>query len=654
MNRLLLVLISIGLTIGWAQAQRIPTLPGQTARPNSSTASTGQQSGGAIIDDSTRQIYGPTTTRYFLESDVLNNRKTLYTLDTLLEGIHQFNFVNRANNTYIDLGNLGTAMRPVFYETPRVGAQAGFNAYTPYGYPEQTMPYFNTRSPYTDMYVALGGRGQNTLRFNFTQNINPRWNAGFNIQRMTSDLQFGDDPTSSTGGSSTRLAENWAFVIHSNYQSKNDKYTLLFQYNNMNHRVLNQGGLLIDPDTVQASTFAYDGNQILANARTRERKNAFHVYHQYVLDQAFQVYNVIDFQNRYYVYNDNALASNFAFYHPTTALLDSARIRQEVRYQLLENQFGLKGRFSRGNNPNSAFNYRAWIRQRIYGMEGLYNIGALQPNRSYRINRFENFLGGWLGYYFPDSLTRVTAEAEYLVGRDFRLHGRLESRLLTAGYESVFASPTLLQNRFISNVVEWENNFGLRGTQHAYGQLNLRLGSVTLQPGVDYYLLNNYVYFDTASRPRQLSSAFSVVRTGLGWQWKLGRFTTLGQAYYTLVSRDDVLRIPKLFANARLEYDFLLFKKLFILAGVELHYKSTYYADQYMPLTEQYHIQNEFRVNEYVVADAFANFRINRVRLFVKLAHANQGVGDQIYYVAPYYPGMRRSFAFGVHWLLFD
>lgn len=106
-------------------------------------------------------IYGPKTTLYFLESDVLNNRKALFPLDTALEGIHQANYVNRNDNLYTDLGNLGTALRPVFYQTPAIGSQTGLNAYGLYGYQTQTIRYFDTRSPYTNMDLMLGGRGQN-------------------------------------------------------------------------------------------------------------------------------------------------------------------------------------------------------------------------------------------------------------------------------------------------------------------------------------------------------------------------------------------------------------------------------------------------------------------------------------------------------------
>lgn len=73
-----------------------------------------------------------------------------------------------------------------------------------------------------------------------------------------------------------------------------------------------------------------------------------------------------------------------------------------------------------------------------------------------------------------------------------------------------------------------------------------------------------------------------------------------------------------------------------------------------MPLTQQYHLQDRQQVEGYVLADLYANLRINRTRLFIKLTHANQGLITPGYFVAPDYLQMRRGFAFGVDWYLFD
>jgi len=661
MNRCICLLVLFLSLTGAAWGQQIPGGFGTTGSGNSGFGATQPMSttnSPSGIDDSTKVIYGPTTTRYVLEDDILNNRRTLYAVDTTMDEVHRFLYVQRSQNMYQDLGALGTAMRPVFVNVPQqLGAQTGYNAYDAYAYQPLSVKYYNTKSPFTDMYVALGGRNQNILRFDFAQNITSRWNVGFAIQRFTSQKQYG---VGGTNDPNKLLAQNWSAVVHTNYRSKNEKYTLLANFINMNHSVDEQGGVLSGTAvTGETIIYNYTGNARLSGVNigtgyfgspnSSEIRNDYHIYQQYAPAEGIQLYDKLDYQRHKNFYQDTTLKANVGFY--PAILGDTSKAVIDARFRLLENQFGLKGVFERNG---SAFNYRAYLRNRIYGQYTLYATGVSRTNE-YETRRVETFLGGWLGYYFPDSLSQITAEAEYQVGGGYRLQGQLTSRLLTAGYSSIFVQPTLLQERLQSNLFYWRNEgFNLRGYNHAFGKLNLRYRKLQLEPGLDYYLLTNYVYFDEKAIARQASGSFSVLQTGLGYRLAAGKFLASGQVYYTLQSRRDYLRTPPFFMNARFQYEVLYAKALYIQVGVDLHYKSLYYANAYMPATQQFYIQNSQRVEGYLLADLYANLRVNRTRLFVKLTHANQGILQPGYFVTPNYLQMRRGFAFGVDWYLFD
>jgi hypothetical protein len=73
-----------------------------------------------------------------------------------------------------------------------------------------------------------------------------------------------------------------------------------------------------------------------------------------------------------------------------------------------------------------------------------------------------------------------------------------------------------------------------------------------------------------------------------------------------------------------------------------------------MPLTRQFFLQDQQKVWGTPVADVFADLKINKVRLFFKFAHVNQGFPSNGYYVSSTYPGMKRTFFLGVNWPLFD
>ena len=88
---------------------------------------------------------------------------------------------------YQDLGDAGHTHAAGFCASSRSSwvRNRAIMSFQPYAYQTMDVKYFDTKSPYTDMYIALGGNNQNILRFDMAQNINPRWNVGFDVQRFT-------------------------------------------------------------------------------------------------------------------------------------------------------------------------------------------------------------------------------------------------------------------------------------------------------------------------------------------------------------------------------------------------------------------------------------------------------------------------------------
>ncbi|MFN8355375.1 MAG: putative porin [Spirosomataceae bacterium] len=639
-------IIGISIVLGaFDAAAQIPTFPGsQSGFPGISSQgggrSGGTRQGGRMLDDSTKQIYGPNTSLYFYEQDVFNNRKKRYPIDTTIDGFHQASFTKRNQNRLVDLGNLGTASRWVFYEVPtQIGAQAGFDVNSAYAFQTQQVKYFDTKSPYSNIFFTPGGNGQNILNFDFTRNIHSRLNAGFNIQRATAIKQF-DAPKGEEN-----IVGIWGVLLHANYVSKNQKYAAMGHFNLFDHKSNDQGGVLFSSTFSTDTLFKYgldQGAAYLKTASSREKRNSLHGYHEYKLANGFQLYHVIDYQYRTIRFADVNFSRTADFYKRWASVsnYDSTRLDIQYTYKLFENKVGIKG-FYKG------YNYRIHLRRRDYSLSDSIQQG--------RIARSENFLGIWLNYYFPDSVRKATAEFEYLIAKDYRFHAEYQSPFITAGFTSSFNSPTLLQQRFIGGIVNWDNTFSNVFVNNFYGKMQLKLKNISILPEATYSLIKNYIYFDTLARPQQTSVPINVFRIGGSIEWRWKKLSTLTQLFLTTTSGADVIRMPKVFWNSRLAYDLLFRKVLYIQAGLELHYKSSYYADAYLPVNQQFYLNNSFLVNGYIVADAFADFRINRVRLFVKMSHVNQGLmPTKGYFSTPYFPAIGRTFGFGVNWPLFD
>ena len=626
------------------------------------------------LDDSTKVVYGPTSTKYFSEVDVFNNRKQLYNIDTVINGIHNYNFIHRHKNLYTDLGNLGSAIRPIFYKAPeQIGTLLGYDAFSLYSFKSAQVRYFNTKSPFSSIIYVPGGNDQDLLQFELSRNVDSLWNFGINVQRISTNKQLIDG----TATADNIAISHWDFMVHSNYQTKNKKYSLLAYFNLSDHNSNDQGGVVQENYTVlEGGTpitrlrtlqemLSFAGNRpILVKAVTTDKSYNFHIYHEYAGYKAFQIYQVIDFQTRTAQFKDENFNAGWQneFYpyafktsggagirFPTdtttakTLLLDS--LYNENQYRNFEYKTGIKGFYN-------GFNYRLHFRQRFFSYINPFNSSFSKRAQN------ENFLGLWLNQYFKDS-TKVFGEVEYLLGKsDIKINGEFQGKWLNIGGDFKSVSPTLVQQLVFNNSFRWDNpTTSLLNvkTLNIFGYTSLKVRQLSLRPSIDLTKISSYIYYDTLSTVQQSKKDIEIYRAGLGLDFSRGKFSTTNQLFLTAKSdENDLIRIPAIFINSRLAYDLLYKKKLYIQTGVELHYKSGYFADAYMPAIQQFHLQDKQEILGYLQADIFADLRINRVRLFFKFAHVNQGIFNAGYYASPGFAGMGRTLEFGVHWLLFD
>jgi hypothetical protein len=620
-----------------------------------------------ILDDSTKKVYGATTTKYFLERDILDDIIKLQTIDTSLNAFHQFNHVNRQQNFYQDLGGWGTAMRPMFYTPPtQIGTLVGINAFQPFAFTPQNVKYFDTKSPFIDAYYVQGATGDQAIDFTYTRNVNARWNVGGRYVRLNSNKQFG----AATGRDP--LADHISTVIFTAYQSKNKKYRLLYHFAHLNQQVKETGGVQLDPTIENNNIFGYrNADARLGNsAQSWQTQNHHHLYHHYALDKGFTVFQTLDIQRQRDTYIDVAVDNHRNFY-PAAQVVRRLRPQVDTVYyinntntdegsifRLYENKAGIKGKIGK-------FNYQAYFKSRLYYWNTelatqrfrIFNADSTlvsnEPITSRMSTGFENFIGGKLFYQLNDS-TRLTIEAEHLLARDYRINAHLESKFFQASFTSVLYSPTALQRNYISNHFFWNKNYSNTLANEISGGINLRAKKLLFNPFGRYTTLTNYIYFDNQAIPQQTDQTIQLIQVGFNFNYQLGKFKTVNTAIYSGRLGADLLRFPTFFVNTRVYCEDCFFKKVLqSQIGIEGHFKSDYYADAYLPVTKQFHLQDDFLVKSYFIADIFANFKVGDFRIFLKFSHLNQRL-DSGYVTTPIYPGMRRAFTFGVSWLFFD
>lgn len=630
----------------FAGAQQIRTNNGRNTSGLNTTREGGPEEGEegetnfrkSLLDDSTKMVFGPKTALYYFERDIKRNSLVLYPQDTSLTNFHNYDPVAKSGWKYQDLGNIGSATTPVFYQVPKIiGTTSGFGAYDIYFRDPSDNKYFDTKSPFTEMSAFFGGGNRNMLDIKFARNINSRWNVGFDFHTIKSRKTL--NPTARDDN----MVNQTSYSLHSNYRSENGRYWILGTFSRMRHVVNEIGGIIPPEEDSTSIYFTYEDAKVwLRYTQARDLRQDYHIYHEYKVRDGLQIYHVFD-KRKQEVVVDADLTTSDSSYYPSTRIHHQDTTRNFNNFSEWRNEFGFKGTFG-------GFYYNAFTRLRNGRMQSTF----FESNNAFN----EVYIGGELIGKLSEKWS-LSADGEYLIPGAFRIHGIFQSPWLDAEYTKALYKPTSMQQLYAGNQYEWSNDFSNIGVDQIKGTLKIDLNRVKLRPSLTINRVNNYVYFDEERLPVQASGEAFMLMPGLKASIPVGRkFQWDTEVVLTNISGDatDAFRIPRVFGNTRFYFDSPAFNdNVFIQMGIDVRYKSSYFANAYYAGTQQFYLQNRFDVYAYPVADFFLDFRINRTRVLLKYNHLNAGFMQQEgYFVTPDYTGYKSFLDLGITWYLFD
>ena len=642
---------------------------------------------GQVLDDSTKVVYGPKTTRLIYEAEVLRDSTAGTPLDTTLTRWPQAQFWFHDTTFQQDLGAVGTASRPLLYQPNlELGARFGRNVFDKYARSATTVPYYDSRSPYSFFRVVQSGAGEQVFEISYSRSLKKNFSIGVAYERVASNK------TLAVIRSRDGLVEHSNLLLFGRYQNENERYHLLFNISNARHRGLEQGGIW----PITTTTTDNDGNTVvsgenrpqelfkyaqqrvyLTKAANNEDRDELYLTQTYrLLGRGLTVYHTFDAKRQYNSYSDlelKAVGADGAFYpsrrnNSLTATIDRAQ------YSQVENTVGVLGR-------TKVVEYRLYARDRIASLSSQ----TLQPTATATSllltkaanthNYNEVFLGGTAAFNYrtiyavetAGELHALSLGSPYQSYPEYWLRAAIRTGPLSAEALRSSYSPTLTQQEFVGNHYEWHH---LAGSATAFNntttsQLTVRLrlklpklGSLTehhFEASGGGVILNNLVYYNTQGEPAQISDARNLLIGFARHQVKIGRVGFDNQATYTRGGDVEGLRIPSLVTNSRVYYESYIFRKaLFSQVGAEMYYQSRFRAYDYSPSTQQFYQQDLFTIRNYPVVDVFFVADIKTVSIFLKAAYVNQGVLDNGYFTTPYYTGYPRRFQLGVKWNFFN
>ncbi len=614
---------------------------------------------------------------YIFNDSIKNQRMFLWRTDGWFNNQKQLNPDTTYNDNFnelpykkndvdaVYLGVSGSAMMYTnFFKRTESKLFPFFAPYMPYTYTMETMPFYNVKSPYTELaywgtLFATKQKEETNIKFLHTQNFTPSFNFNILYQRYGASGMLENERT-----------DNRTFAITGNYIGK--RYVAQGGYIFSRVKRDENGGVadlsMVMDTIVDAKTIPVS----LTDASTKLKRNTIFITHSYGIPFNFKKQDSLAYgegtmayighTGEYSVYtksyNDRIELSdslgralyNNAFYINPTMSADSARVMN------LENRFFLR--------------LQPWAKEAI--------VSKVDAGIGFQVLRFFNFspdyfLSGNSNHsehnmylYFGASGTLKKYFAwngfgtYHLSGynqNDFRIGGEMrfsayplpEGIHLTGKIDVSQERPSYYYNNYYSNHYTWNNNFDKITETKIEGKLEIPDYKMELFFG--YSLLKNNIYLDTLGNACQNNEAMSVMTAYLKKDFKAWKFHFDHKVLFQLSSKEDVVPLPKLALNLRYYLEAPLVKNVLTAQlGVEATFNTKYYTPAYSPALGLFYNQLREKYGAVPYLDAFVNLQWKRASIFVKYVNAAQDWPESDYFSACRYLKPQTALKFGIHW----
>ncbi len=577
-------------------------------------------------------------------------------------------FKEDLNTTY--LGTSGSAsLNHNYFKRNTLDLFPSFSPYLTYSYTPETMPFYNTKSPYTELaywgtFLSYKDKEETNVKFLHTQNITPALNLSILY------VKWG-----AKGLLSKENTDNRTFTFSGNYLGK--KYIMNSGFIHQNVRREENGGVqntsLIRDTTIDGKIIPIN----LKDAHNKLSRNTLFLNHHYNIPIRFKkdsaktiaaddgtmisIGHIGEFSRYYRYYTDNISESDNvgrAFYN-NQFYINPVSSSDSIRMVRLDNKL--------------FFRLQPWAKDavvsKIDGGVGhrWLNIYSFNPetfikgNSNTSLNNLFVYAGAngqyrkylkwsakgeynFAGYNVNDFSIDADVKVSFYPFKNKKEGIDIIGRISTA-----MKRPDWLSSNYYTNHYVWNDNLSKISDTKIEGEFNIHKWKLSLFFG--YSLINNYTYYDTLGIIRQKGSPINVMSAYLKKDFKLWYFHLDNKILFQLSSDKNVLPLPMLSLHLRYYFEYELVKNaLTMQIGADATYNTLYYAPAYNPSLGTFQNQNKELIGNCPYIDIFVNMQWKRASIFLKCTNVAQGWPNGDYFSAYGYIKPMRTFKIGIHW----
>jgi len=595
------------------------------------------------------------------------NKITMQEIDTSYN-YHFFDlplYKNDADAIY--LGTAGSAaMQTNYFNRHDFDIAPFFTPYMDYSYTPESMPMYNTKSPYTVLAYwgnpfSVTTREEDDLNLMTTQNITPELNITFAYERYGSNGMLNNEKT-----------DDRTFSIGSNYLGK--KYEMHFGFMGQSVTRSENGGLK-DPFWVCDTTVDTKSIEVnLSNANTALKRRTLFLTQSLAVPLNFfrknrdslavgegtVIYLGHSFEWSKYtkLYTDEIGASDTdarAFYRDQFNIYQTSS-HDSLAVNRLENKLFVTLQPFAPDAFISTINAGIGAQSlKLYSFSPNDFVTGVKPVSQFNTYVYGNADGRIKKYFAWDAKAKLNLTGYY--SGDFDIQGNVRFSFfpirdgihLTGHIESALKTPHPFQKSVYFNHHIWDYDLKKSSESRITGELSIP--RFKLKAFVGYAIITDMLYYDETATICQATSPTHVLSAYLTEDIKLGPLHLDHRVLYQTTSDATVLPLPKLTLNLRYYVQFPVVKNVMTMQiGANGIMYTKYNLQAYEPDLGVFYNQNsqEWGNNPYV--DAFVNIQWKNACLFAKYCNVLHPFTKGDYFSAFNYIRPTDLFKFGLYW----
>ncbi len=222
---------------------------------------------------------------------------------------------------------------------------------------------------------------------------------------------------------------------------------------------------------------------------------------------------------------------------------------------------------------------------------------------------------------------------------------------LTAHFETSLTEPDYYEQHIHTNHFRWDNDFSKTSVTKV--QAGLEIPRWKLRADFGYGLLSNNLYYGTDWMIHQNTEPMSVITASLRKDLTFWKIHLDNQALLQFSSNKEVMPLPLLSLNLKYYIQLDIVKKVMQMQiGLNGWYNTKWNAPAWNPALGVFCNQDEAQYGNRPYVDAFVNIQWKRACIFVKCVNVNMGWpwDDADYFSAHHYIKPVRTVKVGIFW----